>query len=89
MRQLINTRKDLDSIAGKPEYFAFLKNLYGSRIIKKDIAEYPEGYDKNMPSDAEGYIAPNIIEISNLVDIERFGFTIEELEGLLGINSEE
>jgi len=83
MKYIINTRNDLEHIAGTPEYFEFLRNLYGSRVKKSDVAEYPENYNRGLAPEDEGYVAPQIIETVNLREIERFGFTVEELEVLL------
>lgn len=83
MKYIINTRNDLEHIAGTEEYFQFLKSLYGSRIKKMDVAEYPENYNRSLAPEDEGYVASQIVEVVNLKEIERFGFTVEELEVLL------
>lgn len=70
---VINTREDLDAIAGTPEHAEFMAKLKGSMTRKQDVAERPENY--NQP-DYEGPEIPAVWEdVEDLSTIERFGFT--------------
>lgn len=54
---LINTATDLEAAGASPEQQAFLANLYND-FITFDDAEYPEGYERTLTAEDEGYIAP-------------------------------
>ncbi|MDD2763492.1 MAG: hypothetical protein PHE83_05900 [Opitutaceae bacterium] len=74
-KPVINTRADLDAIAGTPEHAAFVAALKGSLFIEVDTAIYPEGYDRSLAPGAPGYIAPVIQQIEDDTAARRFGFT--------------
>jgi hypothetical protein len=70
---IINTRADLDAIAGSPEHAEFMTFLEGSMTRKQDVAVRPEGYGQH---DYEGEVIPPVWEdVEDLSTIERFGFT--------------
>lgn len=54
---LINTITDLQAAGTSPEQQAFLTSLYND-FITFDDAEYPEGYDRDLTPEDEGYVAP-------------------------------
>ena len=73
---VINTRDDLDAIAGTPEHAEFMEMLRGSMIRKQDAQTYPEGYGR---ADYEGpVLEPIWQDVQDLSTIERFGFTSED-----------
>ena len=70
---IINTREDLDAIAGTPEHAEFMEFLKGSMTRKQDVAVRPEGYGQ---PDYEGAMIPPVwVDVENLGTIERFGFS--------------
>jgi len=77
---LINTRADLDSIAGTPEHAEFISMLKGSMTQRHNAAVYPEGYGQ------PGYVGPAVEPVwadsEDLSTIERFGFTKDEILAL-------
>lgn len=76
----INSRADLDSLAGTSEHAAFIALLKGSMTRRTNVAIYPEGYGQT------GYEGPAIESVwedtEDLSTIERFGFTKAEILGL-------
>lgn len=70
---VINTRADLQSIAGTKEYDEFMERLKGSMTRTEDQAVYPENY--NEPDYDGPAIEPVWVEVEDLTTIERFGFT--------------
>lgn len=81
-KKVIQTRADLDAIQGTPEYFDFIKLLKGSMVKKVCTTVYPEGYDETLKEGDEGFIPLEFEEVENLSEIERFGFTKEEILGI-------
>ena len=77
---LINTRADMDSIAGTPEHAAFIASLKGSMTQRHDDAVYPEGY--GQPGYAGPAVDPVWVDSEDLSTIERFGFTKDEILAL-------
>lgn len=75
---VINTREDLDAIAGTPEYFEFIEALKGSMTRKQDTQIYPEGY--GQPGYDGPPIEPAWADVEDLSTIERFGFTKADIE---------
>lgn len=73
----INTRADLDSIAGTPEHAAFIAALKGSITQRQNTAVYPDGYGQ------PGYVGPAVepvwVDSEDLSTIARFGFTKDEI----------
>jgi len=69
---IINTRADLDAIAGTPEHDEFMQFLKGSMTRKQDIAVRPENYGQ---PEYEGDVIPPVWEdVEDLSTIEAFGF---------------
>ena len=73
MKTIINTREDLDAIAGTPEHEQFMQILKGSMTRKQNIQVYPEGY--NQPDYQGEKLEPIWEDVEDLSMIERFGFT--------------
>lgn len=74
---VINTRADLDAIAGTPEHTEFLNYLRGTMTRKENTQTYPEGYGA---PEYTGEILPPVWEdVEDLSTIERFGFTKADL----------
>lgn len=69
---LINTRVDLDALAGTPEHAEFMAFLRGSMTRKQDTAIYPAGY--GMPGYTGAAVAPVWADVEDLSTIVRFGF---------------
>lgn len=78
---IINTRADLDAIAGTPEHDAFIHRLHGSMTIRQDIQVYPEGYGE--PDYAGAPLAPVWQDTEDLTTIERYGYTKVEIETMV------
>jgi hypothetical protein len=76
--KIINTRQDLDSIQGTPEYDNFINYLKGSIIQRRDVQVYPENYGR--PDYTGEKLEPIWETFEDTSVIERFGFTKEELE---------
>ena len=76
MKYTINTREDLDAIAGTSEHEEFMALLAGSMTRKENQADYPEDY--NDPDYSGDIIEPIWVEVEDLSSIERFGFTKED-----------
>jgi len=72
----INTRADLEALAGTDAYAEALRALRGSMVAKVNTAQYPEGYFD------DGYAGP---------EIEPVWEDVESLEALslLGISKAE
>jgi hypothetical protein len=70
---IINTREDLDAIAGTPEHAEFMEFLKGSMTRKQDVAVRPEGY--GQPGYEGEVIAPVWSDVEDLGTIVRFGFS--------------
>ncbi len=77
---IINTREDLDAIAGTPKHEEFMKALKGSMTRKQDVAIRPDDYGN------PGYEGPKIPpiweDVEDLSTIERFGFTKADFKGV-------
>lgn len=77
-KTIINTREDLDSIAGTAEHAEFMVSLKGSMTRKQDVAVRPDGY--GQPG-YEGEVIPPVWEdVEDLSTIQRFGFTKADFE---------
>lgn len=79
MLPTINTRADLDVIAGTPDHARFVEYLLGTMTRRVNAAVYPENYDNTLQPGDTGYVAPDWQEIEDLSVIERFGFTKAEM----------
>jgi hypothetical protein len=71
-KNVINTREDLDAIAGTAGYDEFMASLKGSMTRKQDVQVYPEGY--NQPGYEGETLAPIWENVQDLNTIQRFGF---------------
>ena len=73
---IINTREDLDALndTDKAQFIALLK---GSMTRRQDSQVYPDDY--NQPDYAGEVLEPIWVDVEDLVTIERFGFSKEEL----------
>lgn len=78
--QVINTRADLDAIAGTPQHTEFMRALKGSMTLKQNVQVYPEGYGQ------PGYEGPTLEPIWEFVEdlstITAFGFTPSDFVGI-------
>ena len=71
-KTIINTRADLDAIAGTPEHAEFMTFLRGTMTRKQDVAVRPEGYGQ---PDYEGEVIEPVWEdVEDLRTIAAFGF---------------
>lgn len=77
-KAVINTREDLDAIAGTPEHAEFMQALKGSMTRRENQAEYPENY--NDPDYEGDPIDPIWVDVEDLSTIERFGFAKSDFE---------
>jgi hypothetical protein len=73
MKTIINTREDLDAIAGTPEHAEFMNMLKGSMTRKQDTQVYPDGY--GQPDYDGEKLEPIWADVEDLSVITRFGFT--------------
>ena len=80
MKTVINTREDLDAIAGTPEHEQFMQMLKGSMTRNQNIQVHPEGY--NQPDYSGEKLEPIWEVVENLSIIQRFGFTKADFENL-------
>ena len=77
MKQIINTRADLDALAGTREHAEFMTFLKGSMTRKQDVAVRPDSYGQ---PDYEGDIIPPVWEdVEDLSTITAFGFSKGDL----------
>ena len=80
---LINTSADLEGAPNNPEHQAFLQALLDD-FTTFDDAEYPEGYDRDLGFDDEGYVEPVLRQEWNAGAAASWGFTSrEQIEALL------
>jgi hypothetical protein len=78
MKTIINTREDLDAIAGTPEYAEFMNMLKGSMTRKQNVQVYPEGY--SQPDYQGEKLEPIWETVEDLSVIQRFGFSKSDFE---------
>lgn len=77
-KTIINTRADLDAIAGTPEHAEFMQFLKGSMTRKQDAAVRPENYSQ---PDYDGEVIPPVwVEVEDLSTIQSFGFDTVDFE---------
>jgi hypothetical protein len=74
--QIINTRADLDSVAGTQAHEDFMVLLKGTMTRKQDTQVYPEGY--SAPGYEGEVLEPIWADIEDLSTIERFGFKVSD-----------
>ena len=70
---VLNTRADLDAIAGTTQHDEFMTYLRGSMTKTVDTQTYPEGY--GQPGYAGPALAPVWQTVQDLSIVTRFGFT--------------
>jgi len=78
MKNVINTRADLDALQGTQAHADFMERLKGSMTRREDQAEYPDNYgdpDYDGPT-----VEPVWVEVEDLSTIERFGFAKEDFQ---------
>lgn len=73
---IINTRADLDAVAGTQAHADFIQSLKGTMTRRQDIQVYPDNYN-NPDYDGE-ILEPIWTDVEDLSTIERFGFTKED-----------
>jgi hypothetical protein len=71
-KNIINTRDDLDAIAGTKEHDEFMQKLKGSMTRKQDVQVYPENY--NQPDYDGEKLEPIWEDVEDLTVITSFGF---------------
>lgn len=71
-KNVINTRDDLDAIAGTKEHDEFMQMLKGSMARKQDVQVYPENY--NQPDYDGEKLEPIWEDVEDLTVITSFGF---------------
>lgn len=77
-KTIINTRADLDAIAGTPEHTEFMQFLKGSMTRKQDAAVRPENYSQ---PDYDGEAIPPVwVDVEDLSTIQSFGFDTVDFE---------
>lgn len=69
---LINTRADLDALAGTQAHTDFMLFLKGTMTRKQNIQTYPAGY--GTPEYTGEAIEPIWDDVEDLTTIESFGF---------------
>jgi len=74
--QIINTREDLDSIAGTQAHEDFMVLLKGTMTRKQDTQVYPDNY--SAPDYAGEALNPIWVDIEDLSTIDRFGFVASD-----------
>lgn len=74
---VINTRADLDALAGTPEHAAFVAYLKGTMTRMVDTQVYPQGY--GQPGYTGTVLAPVWSQLQDTSIIARFGFTASDL----------
>ena len=75
--KVINTRADLDAVAGTTAHDEFIAALKGSATRRQNVQSYPEGY--NQPGYDGPKLEPIWQDVEDLSTITRFGFTKEQL----------
>lgn len=77
-KTIINSRADLDAIAGTPEHTEFMAALKGSMTRKQDTQVYPDGY--GQPGYEGETLEPIWEDVEDLSTIQRFGFSKSDFE---------
>jgi len=78
---IVNTRADLDALAGTPDHLAALRLLAGTMTATVDVAVYPDGYGD--PAYAGPEIAPEWRQVETPDTIARLGFDRASLEAAI------
>lgn len=77
-KNIINTRADLDAIAGTPEHAEFMARLAGSITRKQNVQSYPAGY--GQPGYEGPQLEPIWEDIEDLSAITAFGFVKSDFQ---------
>ena len=77
---VINSRSDLDAIAGTSQHAEFMRFLKGSMTRKQNIQVYPDGY--GTPEYEGPILDPIWGDVEDLSTITAFGFTPADFEGI-------
>jgi hypothetical protein len=78
MKNIINTRSDLDALQGTQAHADFMAYLKGSMTRRENQAVYPDNY--NDPDYDGPAVEPVWVDVEALSLIARFGFTKEDFE---------
>lgn len=81
MSTIVNSRADLDALAGTPAYLETLLALRGATIVTLDTALYPEGY--GMPGYQGPTLAPLWTQREDQTSLERLGLSLAEIEAAI------
>lgn len=79
-KPIINTRADLDALAGTPEHAEFMRFLKGSMTRKQNVQTYPDGY--GQPGYEGPALDPIWEDVQDLSTITAFGFVPADFEGV-------
>ena len=79
-KPIINTRADLDALAGTPEHAEFMRFLKGSMTRKQNVQTYPDGY--GQPGYEGEPLDPIWQDVTDLSTITAFGFVPADFEGV-------
>lgn len=84
MSKIINTRADLDALAGSDPaaHAAFVQKLKGALKQTTNLRVYPEGYNHALDQRQAGYLAPQFADVDTSMPAQRFGFTRGQLLSL-------
>ena len=78
MKNIINTRADLDALQGTQAHADFMARLRGSMTRREDQAAYPDDY--NDPGYTGKTIDPVWVDVEDLTTIKRFGFSKKDFK---------
>jgi len=79
-RTIINSRQDLDSLKGTPEYDQFMQMLKGTMMRRQNVQVYPEGYGTAEYTGET--LEPIWEDVEDLSTIKRFGFTKKDFANI-------
>lgn len=79
-KPIINTRADLDALAGTPEHAEFMRSLKGSMTRKQNVQVYPDGY--GQPGYEGPALDPIWEDVQDLSTITAFGFVPADFAGV-------
>lgn len=79
-KPIINTRADLDALAGTPEHAEFMRFLKGGMTRKQNVQVYPDGY--GQPGYEGPALDPIWEDVQDLSTITAFGFVPADFAGV-------
>ena len=79
-KPIINTRADLDALAGTPEHAEFMRFFKGSMTRKQNVQVYPDGY--GQPGYEGPALDPIWEDVQDLSTITAFGFVPADFAGV-------